>query len=682
MQLVLSFQRTMVHPVHDTKRLEEGKDLNDALMDFFVKLGQVLIPENGLGVPPVAYLGSHFYDVLRKGGATDGRDGHGNVANWARRRLGKDGLFSPGVGALAVPVNEKLVASSFDGRQEQTQEKHWWLALLLNPNAASGAPCGEDKDLSMLCLDSFVRAETRFAPPVRALRDGTNEAYPVEVSGLSRVGFNVKVYFTAKGDGSAGALPEPKTTKLRAGGREFPNTEADLKCRDPGGAGRPGRLEGALGFRLDRRGAAKTVGQYNLDFGDRSDRYDAVKLRMGEKPTQCQQQVAQFLGGYLEKERESAYRNNQAAEPQGAKRVESAIRLPGVPQQETSHDCGFFIMEMILRTLQLSPRALRELATASSVEVAMLPWPSQQQIVRRKAMLRDVVEVLLEAAQRHGTGDVEELFEAQPELRARVRAALTDCGPNFVHGYDRWAAGDWDLSASASRSNSRERKSSKDRAGGKTVPSEKRADEKREKRDRSSSSSREGGRGKKKKRRRRRRDSSSSSSSRRSSTRSPSRSRRRSKSDSGSGHGKERDKALKQASTPGAQLANFTMKDLESFSVGMLRRYCEERNVMPAGVIERTDLVKALSRFAVVSQPVVGGSLQTAGQAKGGTAAAAPTTAKADQPHCVGRFTRAVLDTMPVKDLRSLCVQKGVLPPPPLERTDLVRALVPFAVPG
>merc|ERR1719272_2398463 len=102
------------------------------MMDFFVKLGQALVPVGGLlsegTLPPVAYLGSLFFDQLRLRDVEDGRAGHANVANWAKRRLGKDGLFSDGVGALAVPINEMLKDDR--GREEG---KHWWLALLLNP---------------------------------------------------------------------------------------------------------------------------------------------------------------------------------------------------------------------------------------------------------------------------------------------------------------------------------------------------------------------------------------------------------------------------------------------------------------------------------------------------------------------------------------------------------------------
>jgi hypothetical protein len=135
-------------------------------------------------------------------------------------------------------------------------------------------------------------------------------------------------------------------------------------------------------------------------------------------------------------------------------RVEDAVCLPGVPQQETAHDCGFFILEMILRALQLTPKALRELATASSVEIAMLPWPSQKQIFRRKARLREALDKLLEAGRKLGTGDVEAMLEGDSVLKAQIRAALQDGAPSFQNGYDRWAVGDWDLSPSPSKSRS------------------------------------------------------------------------------------------------------------------------------------------------------------------------------------------------------------------------------------
>ena len=55
-------------------------------LDFFVKLGQALIPNKKAtsssssvafneGLSPVAYLGSYFYGMLQKGHASDGRQG-------------------------------------------------------------------------------------------------------------------------------------------------------------------------------------------------------------------------------------------------------------------------------------------------------------------------------------------------------------------------------------------------------------------------------------------------------------------------------------------------------------------------------------------------------------------------------------------------------------------------------
>jgi hypothetical protein len=168
--------------------------------------------------------------------------------------------------------------------------------------------------------------------------------YSVEVNSLSRVGFCVNVGFRAVGDGSDGPLAEPRKSILKAGGKEFPNRELQLKTKDLGGDSQSGKVSGTLGFRLDRRGAAKTGGEYVLEYGDTGENYQPqMKLRMGQKPTPHQAEVGQFLGGYLEKEQESSLKG--APRPQdkpGARMVEHAICLPGVPQQETSHDCGFF----------------------------------------------------------------------------------------------------------------------------------------------------------------------------------------------------------------------------------------------------------------------------------------------------------------------------------------------------
>mmetsp|Transcript_13097 Transcript_13097/g.37367 ORF Transcript_13097/g.37367 Transcript_13097/m.37367 type:complete len:803 (-) Transcript_13097:86-2494(-) len=424
----LKLRRSLVHRHYDVKRLDDGEDLNDALLDFFVKLGQAVIPCGGLegGHPSVAYLGSLFYDMLRKGGTTDGRVSHASVANWAKRRLGQGGLFFDGMGALAVPVNETLRDSN--SGPKQLKEKHWWLALLLNPRG--GSRPRDEEDLGMLCLDSVARAETRPEPPVRATRHGC-PGYWVEVTNLYRQGFAAFLRIRARGDGSAGPLPDPRKSRLLAGGREFARCYCTLTQEQRGGHGSPGFLEGVLEFDLDS--AQRTCGEYTLEFGEPGSYGPPLRLTVRREPSSYQREVAHLLGGYVAKEWELGA---EACSPGGpakdyeAERVGEAVRLPDVPQQETANDCGFFILEMILLALQLTPEGFRTLARASTNMITTLPWPSQKQIKTRKAKLRDAVTALFEAADQMLSDDVEVLLKSYPELRKRVQAAMWD-GPRF-----------------------------------------------------------------------------------------------------------------------------------------------------------------------------------------------------------------------------------------------------------
>lgn len=313
-------------------------------------------------------------------------------------------------------------------------------------------------------------------------------------------------------------------------------------------------------------------------------------------------------------------------------------------------------------------------------------------------MLRDIIDILFAAARRQGTGDVELLFKAQPELRSQVRSALVDGGPSFVHGLERWAAGDWDLSPSPSRSRSREdqdrlknsrrskdrsvagRRRSRGRGGGRS--SSRGGQRSKQERKRGSSS----GSGRKRKMRR----SKSASSSENSSSSSRSRSK----------NGRE-----KAEQAPAAQLASFTTQELQTLSISKLREHCVQRNCLPAGMLERSDLVQALERFAVVP---VGGAftkqdLQTLSvstlrnlcvqrsclptgmlersdlvRALEPFAVETAPTVPQQQPASMGRFTRSMLQAMPTKELKALCVQKKVLPPAALDRDDFIQALVPF----
>lgn len=418
------------------KRLDDGEDLNDALLDFFVKLGQAVIPCGGLegGFPSVAYLGSLFFDVLRKGGALDGRSGHANVANWARRRLGQGGLFFDGIGALAVPVNETLRDNC--GRAAP-KEKHWWLALFLNPRGGSKPRAVED--VSVLCLDSVVRAEQRCEPPIRALRRG-NQAYPVEVSSLYRQGFSAFVRFRAWGDGSAGALPDPRKSRLQTSGQEWARPQATLTMDQRGSFGVPGKIEGTLEFILES--TSRVCGDYVFDFAEGA--YSPpIRINLQREAADFQKEVVTFLGGYVAKEWESAAaqddENSQPVESYDVEKLSAALRLPDVPQQETANDCGLFILAQILLALQLTPEGLRTLASAPADLITALPWPSQREVTRRKTKLREALQALFTAADEMLTDDVEVLLRKNQALRGKVQAAMWD-GPQFSEAVRRLAA--------------------------------------------------------------------------------------------------------------------------------------------------------------------------------------------------------------------------------------------------
>eukprot|EP00913_Durusdinium_trenchii_P026258 g24637.t1 len=611
-QVELSFQRASVHLVHDVKRLEDGEDLNDALLDFFVKLGQALIP-NGTpgsggasevegraargrvkkeagavnfneGLSSVAYLGSYFYGMLQKGHASDGRQGHSNVANWAKRRLGKGGLFADEVGALAVPVNELL--RDYMGRQ---QEKHWWLALLVNPRGACPKDGPVTEHVSVSCLDSFARTGMRYKPPRRALKmekETRNEAYFVEVS----------------------------------------------------------------------------VAEYK----------PPLKLELRREPNQSQQQAARLLGGYCGKECEI----HAPADGQ-----------PYADEKESAHDCGFFILEQVLRLLQLTPTALRSLASKSTEERSenrgaltdertgldcwcrFSPTVVTKEVVKRKKKLREVTADLFVASRRQNTSDVEVLLKNDEILRKKLLLAMWE-GPYFARAVanvigmdpgplpeiptlpkeDRWSRGG---------PHEEERQA-------KEEESEESSSERSSSRARSSSSARE-----------------SSSSSR----------------------GKKRK----------------TRRSASRYPSKTLRNMCVQYKVLPIGMVERTDLLKALEPLAVVKSASSSCATARAVERPGnGVRSDLPSFTTADldtmpisklKMYCIqfGRksdlkkallplakvapkpvtpavvkkvlpsFTLEELQTMPISKLKNICLQYGRMPHGPVERTDLVSLLKPFA---
>lgn len=563
-----------MHSLHDMKRLDDGEDLNDALMDFFVKLGQSLIPasqcgqgrklEEGRPSCGVAYLGSLFYDMLRKGGVSDGRAGHANVANWAKRRLGKGGLFADSIGALAVPVNETL-------RDKGKEEKHWWLGILLNPRG--GRNCGGERS-SLLCLDSFARAELRCDPPLRTLRDG-NEHYSTEVSCLVRAGFTTRIRFKSSGDGSCGPVPDGRKSNLWVDGRRFKVRHADAYVDRPGDHGTPGLVAGTLEFYLDSE--VKTGNQYSLEYA--GDYQPMLRAQLRREVSEFQEQVGKFLGGYLSREWENAKVGATLGEEFEPESIVAGIQLPDVPQQERANDCGYFVLEQILRLLQLGPEALRALATASAEEVSSLPWPSQAQVAHRKGRLREALGALLSAARVAGSGDVDALLQSDADLRRRIQATLWD-GPGFGNRVESFV-------------------------------------EKRRPR--------------------------------------------------------------------------FFQTELDTMGAKALRDLCVQYRVLPQGMVDKMDLVKALMPLATDAPKPKSRVAPTPEISQPRVPVSAPATVPSSSPPVPkagtktspdllagSPFTRGDLDGVTSSRLRTLCIQKGCLPPGPVERSDLLDALAPF----
>eukprot|EP00929_Paragymnodinium_shiwhaense_P007596 TRINITY_DN111506_c0_g1_i1.p1 TRINITY_DN111506_c0_g1~~TRINITY_DN111506_c0_g1_i1.p1 ORF type:complete len:848 (-),score=284.16 TRINITY_DN111506_c0_g1_i1:17-2560(-) len=692
----LKLRRSLLHRQHDMKRLRDGKeDLNDALLDFFVKLGQLIIPKGGLegGFPSVAYLGSHFFDVLQKGGAADGRVGHKNVANWAKRRLGEGGIFADGVGALAVPVNETL-------RQGSLKEKHWWLALLLNPRGG-GKSKEEEEDVSVFCLDSLAIAEVKCEPPLRALKFGKH-GYPLEVLSLQRQSFSAMVRFRARGDGSDGPLPDPDDSTLCKGTREFGPPRVSLEIDRKGGYGTPGHLEGVLDFALES--SVLTSGEYVLNFGEGNMYGPAPRLRVERGATPFQTTVAKYLGGYLAKEWETgeavwgARRGNANYD---AERVMAALRVPDTPQQETANDCGYFMLEQILLALQLTADGFRTLARASTEMVTTLPWPTQKDIDRRKLRLLSALEAVFSKADEEGTDDVEALFVKDAGLRAKVQSAMYD-GSRFADAVRNLAV----LSAPRKALVMTELVATPTKAlralctqyGVSTASLVERSDLLKAlgphcQREAPAAS-----------------PGSSSPASPPAGAATPS---------ANAGGAQKRAASVdapgaapvKQARPDVEHLASlkFAVADLDKMSVKKLRDLCRQHGVLPATALEKADFVKALAPCASDAPATsAGGSAggvasaqafrSPAKPASSAPAPAAPAAAAASVPaddpaarkarwakvdpaqmH-MGSITFELedLDVMPIKVLRALCNQKRVLQGGSLEKRDFINALKPF----
>lgn len=402
----LTFRRATIN-LTDAARLGEGEDLNDALLDFFVKAGQYLIPEGGDVEAPTAYLGSHFFKQLRSAFATSGEEGWKNVQNWAKRKAG--GLFKPQYMAFSVPINEDLK----DDKGEDAGN-HWWLALVLNPpGGAKGEP------MAVMCLDSMQRREKEYSPPLVSAVKGSLNRYTVQVTKVEQAGYLVIVTFDAAGDGTFGPLPRPEGSRLLVGEVECTEPTLGLRVNMPGGDGVPGRFEGTLTFALDGRIRSSA---FEFDYGG-GDKYNRVKLEFDPfLLTKLQKDVSRFLGGYLAKE----WDTNGPSKKLIFQKQSARALVADVYQQENLNDCGVFVLENTLRSLSMKGDFLRSMADASPKALKSFPWPTQQEVTARKQKLKGIVAELFASAAQNGSSDVEVLLKKDPKLREDMHRSLTD----------------------------------------------------------------------------------------------------------------------------------------------------------------------------------------------------------------------------------------------------------------
>lgn len=411
----LTFRRTMIN-LTDAGRLGEGEDLNDALLDFFIKLGQSLIPKGGDKEAPVSYLGAHFFKQLRSAFATSGEEGWKNVQNWAKRKAG--GMFASQYGAFSVPINEDLKDD-----KGNDAGNHWWLALVLNP--PGGALL---QPTAVMCLDSMQRRKKQFDPPLTSSVEGSLNKYTLEVTAVEQAGYLIIISFSARGDGTFGALPRPEASQLLVDGYACKNPTLGLRINMGGGDGIPGRFEGELTFALDGRCRSSS---FTLAYGEHG--YTPVKLEFDPfSLTKLQKDVSRFLGGYLAKE----WSTNGPDKASRFEKQSARALVADVHQQENLNDCGVFVLENTLRSLSMKRDFLKNMSEASPQVLKTFPWPSQNDVTARKAKLKSVVARLFAAAAEKGTSDVDALLKGDPQLRRDVLYSLTDDREQEI---DKWS---------------------------------------------------------------------------------------------------------------------------------------------------------------------------------------------------------------------------------------------------
>lgn len=409
----LTYKRASIN-LQDAGRLGEGEDLNDALLDFFMKLGQNLIPKKGDDDCPVSYLGSIFFQKLTSAFATSGEEGWKQVSGWAKRKAG--GLFKAQYTAFAVPINEEL-----KDEKGKDNGNHWWLAIVLNPTGGA-----MKQPMSVMCLDSMQRRDKKFEPALEA--KSSLKRYTMKVTKIEQAGYLLIIGFEAKGDGTSGPLQRPEQSRLTVDGFVCTNPTLGLRINMPGASDTPGCFQGELTFAMDGRCRSST---FIFEYGMTG--YAPLKLEFDQlELTKMQKNVSRFLGGYLAKEWEM---NGPDKKVRFEKQSARAL-VADVHQQENLNDCGVFVLENMLRSLAMRPDFLKAMAGASPEVLKSFPWPTQADVTTRKTKLKAIVGRLFSAAALAGGGDVDKLLKDNDELRLEVLRSLVEERAGEI---DKWS---------------------------------------------------------------------------------------------------------------------------------------------------------------------------------------------------------------------------------------------------
>ena len=120
-------------------------------------------------------------------------------------------------------------------------------------------------------------------------------------------------------------------------------------------------------------------------------------------------------------------------------------------------------------------------------------------------------------------------------------------------------------------------------------------------------------------------------------------------------------------------LPSFTTDDLDTMPISKLKMFCIQFGRLPSGSLEKSDLKKALAPLA---KPSTKPKQAFSGN---GTASGHSHSHHHHKKRALPSFTATELDTMPISRLKSYCIQYGKMPHGPVERTDLVALLKPFA---